>query len=161
MSALTPEVEIDELPTALYRFFGTPAGLLYIGITDNLKARFAAHAADKDWWPHVARRTVEWHPTRTAALAAETEAIRAEHPLYNIKGTETPAARPVRTRRARPAPEPVIASSPRPDSSGTRSSDGIWMTWVEMRAVIGVYLQTWEAAGGIKLLCPVEELGFP
>ena len=72
------------LPTALYRFYAAGGRLLYIGITDDLRARLAAHEARKSWWPEVRRTTVEWHTTRQEALAAEAAAIRAECPVHNI-----------------------------------------------------------------------------
>lgn len=75
----------DEIPTSLYRLFGATR-LLYVGITNDLKVRFATHAALKTWWPEVARKTVELYPTRKAALEAELAAIRAENPLHNIAG---------------------------------------------------------------------------
>ena len=80
----------DEIPTALYRLFDAAGTLLYIGISDNLKKCFAQHAATKPWWPDVARRTVEWHPSRAEAAAAETAAIRAECPSLNIAGAVPP-----------------------------------------------------------------------
>jgi predicted GIY-YIG superfamily endonuclease len=76
----------DETPTALYRFLDASDSLLYVGITNNIKGRFASHAADKPWWPDVARKTVEWHPTRSDAANAEWQAIRREAPRYNIQG---------------------------------------------------------------------------
>lgn len=83
-----PAMELgDETPTALYRLFDADGALLYIGISGDLKARFARHAAVKSWWPHVARKTVEWHLTRAEAAEAELKAITAEHPQHNIAGT--------------------------------------------------------------------------
>jgi hypothetical protein len=41
----------------------------------------------------VARSSVERHPSRSAALAAETAAIKAEHPLFNFQHNNTPEAR--------------------------------------------------------------------
>lgn len=75
---------ITPIPTALYRCrdqFGT---LLYVGITENLERRWKDHAKDKPWWPKVQTRSIEWFPTRDHALAAEADAIRAEHPRYNV-----------------------------------------------------------------------------
>lgn len=76
----------DEIPTALYRLFDSAGVLLYVGISDNLKVRFADHAASKPWWPDVARRTIELHTVRSAAEAAEDAAIKAEHPVHNLAG---------------------------------------------------------------------------
>jgi predicted GIY-YIG superfamily endonuclease len=54
-------------PTALYRLFDTDGVLLYVGITRDTEKRWRQHALKKPWWPQVAERTVEWHPTRLAA----------------------------------------------------------------------------------------------
>lgn len=87
-ASVLPAMEIgDEPPTALYRLFNAEGGLLYVGIGD-LKARLTAHAREKPWWPEVARKTVEWHPSRSEAEIAELLAIRTEHPLYNVAGTK-------------------------------------------------------------------------
>lgn len=75
----------DEIPTALYRLFSATR-LLYVGITGDLKARFATHAALKPWWPDVARKTVGLYATRDEAAEAELVAIRTEDPLHNIAG---------------------------------------------------------------------------
>lgn len=88
--AAIPAMEIgDEAPTALYRLFNASGELLYVGITGDLKARLAQHAASKAWWPDVTRKTVEWHLTRSAAAVAEIAAIRGERPIHNIQGRRT------------------------------------------------------------------------
>ena len=76
----------DEAPTALYRLYDAKDRLLYVGITSDLMGRLTAHA-DKPWWPDVARKTAEWHPTRASAAEAEMKAIRSEDPVHNIAGT--------------------------------------------------------------------------
>lgn len=74
-------------PTAVYRFFDEADRLLYVGMTGNIRLRWAGHAADKPWWPDVARQTTTWFDTRAEAAAAEAEAIKSEGPAYNIQGT--------------------------------------------------------------------------
>jgi predicted GIY-YIG superfamily endonuclease len=82
-----PVLEVgDELPTSLYRLYGTHTRPLYIGITSDLKVRFATHAALKTWWPEVTRKTVELYAERDVAAAAELEAIKTERPVHNIAG---------------------------------------------------------------------------
>lgn len=49
--------------TALYRLYDTRHQLLYVGITNDPRVRFATHAVDKPWWPNVVRRDVEWFPS--------------------------------------------------------------------------------------------------
>lgn len=68
---------------ALYRFY-SDTELLYIGITLNPVARWTDHRNHKLWWSDITRITIEHHPTRTAALDAEREAIRTEHPRHNV-----------------------------------------------------------------------------
>lgn len=86
MSTLGPrEMEIGPgMPTAVYRLFASGSRLLYVGVTGNIKARFAEHAATQPWWPDVARKTATWYPSRDEALQAESVAIRDERPLHNI-----------------------------------------------------------------------------
>lgn len=69
--------------TAVYRLFDSSGTLLYIGISEKPKQRFQSHANSKDWWPNVARHTIEWCDDRPTAEAAEVAAIHAEAPLYN------------------------------------------------------------------------------
>jgi len=83
----TPAPLTEAEQTALYRFFNAADELLYVGITGDPRARWAQHAAEKPWWPDVARHTVQWLPSRKAALDAEAAAIAAEAPLHNVSGT--------------------------------------------------------------------------
>lgn len=72
-------------PAAVYRLYGVDGTLIYIGSAYDPVGRFRQHE-DAPWWTLVARFTEEWHPSRAAAYAAESEAIRAERPRYNIAG---------------------------------------------------------------------------
>ena len=67
----------------LYRLYGHLGELLYIGVTDNIGSRFAAHRKTKPWWSDVASMSIEVYPSRPDVLAAESEAIRLEQPRYN------------------------------------------------------------------------------
>ncbi|RZF06008.1 hypothetical protein C0R05_24555 [Streptomyces albidoflavus] len=67
---------------AVYRLFSADGTLLYIGSSYAPDRRCAVHRR-KSWWPLVARREEEWHPNRSAAYTAESNAIRAEAPLHN------------------------------------------------------------------------------
>lgn len=122
MTALTDEMEIErtEAPTVLYRLFDANDVLLYVGISGNLKARFASHASTKSWWPRVARRTIVIYPTRASGQEAERVAISAENPLHNVQ-------RPVIRQRHQPArkivpevavPKRWVVRGPRPDGPG-------------------------------------------
>ena len=70
--------------TALYRLFDAKNELLYVGIAKSFGVRWDQHAKVQPWWPDVHHQAVEWLPDRDAAFRAETEAIRQEHPRYNI-----------------------------------------------------------------------------
>jgi predicted GIY-YIG superfamily endonuclease len=75
-----------DVPTAVYRLYAgaNDQQPLYIGVAKNPEARWAQHRKSKPWWAEVERKTVEWHPTRLAALTAEAGAIRDEMPVYNL-----------------------------------------------------------------------------
>lgn len=69
---------------ALYRFYDSTGGLLYIGITSDPGARFGQHRGDKPWWTEVANIGIEQFSDRASVLTAERAAIVAERPRYNI-----------------------------------------------------------------------------
>lgn len=71
-------------PHALYRFYDRADVLLYVGISVNLPTRINKHRATKQWWAEIDHITIEHFPTRPEVLAAETQAIKDEQPLYNI-----------------------------------------------------------------------------
>jgi predicted GIY-YIG superfamily endonuclease len=79
-------VSAVDIPTCVYRFFDRAGRLLYIGITVNPPARFAAHAVDKPWWPEVdhSRTRLVWFDTRPEAERQEMISVRNERPLHNI-----------------------------------------------------------------------------
>ncbi|MFJ3274128.1 GIY-YIG nuclease family protein [Streptomyces sp. NPDC086776] len=76
-------------PTALYRLYGAGGTLLYVGITNDTKRRFAQHAFLKPWWSDVLRREVEWFSDRESAAHAEVRAIKDHDPVHN--GTHSPS----------------------------------------------------------------------
>ena len=67
----------------LYRLFDDSGTLLYVGITNDVRQRFAAHATTQPWWGEVADCRTEFFSTRTALDAAERVAIQSESPRYN------------------------------------------------------------------------------
>ncbi|THA44127.1 GIY-YIG nuclease family protein [Streptomyces sp. A1136] len=83
---------LTDRPTALYRCKDTTGRLLYVGVTTDPDVRFKRHEATAPWWPLVAERLVDWHPTRPAAEEAEATAIKDESPLYNRAGSDSPQA---------------------------------------------------------------------
>lgn len=99
----------DSGPTAVYRFYDVGDSLLYVGCTATPDNRFRAHAADKEWWPQVARKKIEWHPDLRSGRDAEAVAIRRENPRYNraIPGVTPPD---IQSRLAEYKPEETQAS---------------------------------------------------
>jgi excinuclease UvrABC nuclease subunit len=97
--------------TALYRLYDAEDRLIYVGITSNPKARWAAHSRDKHWWPEVARKSVEWFETRKSAGRIEKIEVEEERPLYNkvFNGTERRTElynQELKRKRQEPEPEP-------------------------------------------------------
>ncbi|MFF7335416.1 DUF6225 family protein [Streptomyces sp. NPDC008150] len=79
----------NDEPTALYRLYDADDNLLYLGISFNPDVRWEQHRNDKHWAHQVARRTVEWYPTRVKALAAEEAATAAEKPRHDSSWRKT------------------------------------------------------------------------
>ncbi|MFE7947388.1 GIY-YIG nuclease family protein [Streptomyces sp. NPDC057426] len=82
-------------PTTLYRMYDQADRLLYIGITCNTSQRWDSHRALSPWWPLVARKELTVYPDRRAALVAETAAIGAEAPSYNVSSNPRAGRRDV------------------------------------------------------------------
>lgn len=73
--------------TALYRLFDESDRLLYVGVSHKPDVRWGQHSEEKEWWPQVDRRAIEWHDSRGSAERAELLAIANERPAYNVVGT--------------------------------------------------------------------------
>jgi hypothetical protein len=86
--------------TALYRAYGSPGRLLYVGIAEDVAARMDSHQPDP-WYADIAAMDITLYPGRRQAKTAETEAIRAEWPLWNL--SESPWACVVPRFRSAPA----------------------------------------------------------
>ena len=67
----------------VYRMWDKDGVLLYIGKSNNPLNRWKQHRK-KPWFEQVTRFEYEPHPDEASAYAAEREAIKTEHPLYNI-----------------------------------------------------------------------------
>jgi prevent-host-death family protein len=76
--------DLDDRPTALYRFYDSAVAPLYFGIAVDPEARWRSHRR-APWWALVdADRTqVDWFPDRAAASRAEAAAIKADSPRHN------------------------------------------------------------------------------
>lgn len=67
----------------LYRFYDDQDRLLYVGISNTWHQRFHQHEKEAGWFTHAARCTFTRYPNRDAVMAAETQAILTEFPIYN------------------------------------------------------------------------------
>lgn len=77
----------------LYRMYDTRGVLLYVGVTFNVPDRMRNHAREKFWWDDVYRITIErFDPAGDdTAEKAELQAIKEEHPLWNVAGRSSGA----------------------------------------------------------------------
>ena len=75
------------LGPVVYRCLDATGRLLYVGSTGNgATTRLQFHEKNAAWWPDVVDVQMEHFPTLEAARAAESLAIRTEHPAHNIAG---------------------------------------------------------------------------
>lgn len=66
----------------VYRFYEGDR-LIYIGASSSPAQRMANHRSMTTWFHRVTKTVVKVYPTRSAAFAAEWEAIRREKPELN------------------------------------------------------------------------------
>lgn len=59
---------------------------LYVGCTNNVARRMAAHRRTSGWTLALSALEVTEFPTRAAALVAEARSIRALRPPNNVRG---------------------------------------------------------------------------
>lgn len=75
----------------VYRAYDRAGRLLYVGMTQHLHRRMLGHATSA-WLPFMDRLDVQHFQGYVGAAYAEARAIRAEAPLFNLRGrTERPA----------------------------------------------------------------------
>lgn len=81
------ELTEKENPHVVYRFFDSDRTLLYVGMSSDFGDRAGVHMITKAWSNHIdhSRTTVEYAPSRKAALAREKQVIQVEHPRYNVQ----------------------------------------------------------------------------
>lgn len=72
------------IPCALYRVRDDRGRLLYVGISEAPLNRMAGHDRSSGWARQAAEIGIEWHPSRDDARTAESAAILAEDPIYNM-----------------------------------------------------------------------------
>lgn len=73
------------LPHAVYHLYGPADLILYIGITRNVRARFAVHKhkSGDSWWLWVKRWDIAWCANYREAKAVETAELREHRPPCN------------------------------------------------------------------------------
>jgi hypothetical protein len=70
----------------VYRCWDENNVLLYVGLSNQISMRLAAHARTSPWYSLTTVVTSESFPTRILAEVAERKAIRTEQPKFNIQG---------------------------------------------------------------------------
>lgn len=91
-------VEAVRRPMFVYRLLDESGALLYVGVSNMLRARLRKHRDTKPWWSDVTAIRVEQYRTRSEALAVERSAIATEEPVHNLHPghfDESPAEEPV------------------------------------------------------------------
>ena len=71
----------------LYRFWAADE-LLYIGISVDAFKRAKQHSRAAAWWGEADKVTFQKYPNRRSVSLAESAAVKAEHPKYNITYNE-------------------------------------------------------------------------
>jgi len=105
-------VDDEEQPHALYRYRGEGKGQppLYIGRSNNPMRRAEEHRASKTWITEAVCIDLECYPA-DAIAEAERQAIRREHPIYNIQHNNGRLRLEVSAEvtLSRPSPESIVA----------------------------------------------------
>lgn len=71
-------------PHALYRCFDKDQNLLYIGISSSVLARLSQHSHQSHWFSGLVYVKIEKFASLCDAACAEKNAIKNEHPQFNI-----------------------------------------------------------------------------
>jgi predicted GIY-YIG superfamily endonuclease len=97
---------------SLYRHWDTEGRLLYVGISTDVINRLQGHRSCSLWYEQIHVVEVEHFATRQEALAAETAAIKAEKPLFNVINNRPPKPpRPPKVPARNVAPRAVLGST--------------------------------------------------
>lgn len=85
-SAYMPEIpeRPDDAVAVVYRLYGEPGDLLYVGCSVDPQARFRAHGRRQPWWDEVVASEVIWYSSLDVAAGVEQQAIFTENPVYNL-----------------------------------------------------------------------------
>lgn len=77
------QLNLEHLPTDVYRVFDANNRLLYIGVSVNVFDRMNKHRSYAEWWPVASHGRVIRYRNRRIARHIEAVAIETEAPIYN------------------------------------------------------------------------------
>lgn len=69
----------------IYRQFDANNVLLYVGVTKKLSSRMHSHLRRSKWRKEITKIELAMFQSREEVYAAERQAIKNEHPKYNIR----------------------------------------------------------------------------
>ncbi len=69
--------------TLVYRAYTADKRLIYVGMTDDIFQRMAAHRSGSEWWGFAEYLMVEEYPTRSQASIREAELVAMHAPRFN------------------------------------------------------------------------------
>jgi len=75
---------LSQKPYALYRCFDKDKNLIYIGISASVLARLSQHSHQSHWFSELVYVKIEKFDSLCDAAYAEKNAIKNEHPQFNI-----------------------------------------------------------------------------
>lgn len=78
----------NALPHYVYRCYDAADRLLYVGCSIDVKTRRIAHSTNSWWFAKADHWRVTIYPNKLHALRVESQAIRTEMPLCNVKGQD-------------------------------------------------------------------------
>lgn len=85
-----PAPEKSDGQTVLYHYYDEDDGLLYIGITSDMRHRLSGHEKASTWMDFAVRSTIDRFPTREAAEDAERRLVMEKRPLFNVQFNDFP-----------------------------------------------------------------------
>lgn len=92
----------------LYRWWRADGTLLYVGKSVSLFARIAAHRKSSEFFAAAATMTIQRLESEAELAVAEVQAIRDEHPLFNVMHNRNGGI--PKMLLPAPAPEQTVAS---------------------------------------------------
>lgn len=75
-------------PAAVYRIYNFIGDTIYVGAAYDPWERIKTHRIRASWRFKIDSYSADWYATRVEADQVEAEIIEAEHPIYNVRGTD-------------------------------------------------------------------------